>query len=106
MGSFIFSDDVTLDGCNKINSEVYRNIVRNKSANLKRDGTKLIGRPFVMQQDNKSKHITKTTKEFIRGKKWNVLEWPSQAPDLNPIEHALYLLKRRLMEKPSETRNK
>ena len=29
------------------------------------------------------------------GKKWKVFEWPSRTPDLNPMEHALHLLKRR-----------
>ena len=65
-------------------SEVYRNIL---SAILQKDATKLIGRSFIMQQDNDPKHSAKTTKEFIRGKKWKVLDWPRQSPDLNPIEH-------------------
>lgn len=77
----------------KINSEIYRNIL---SVNLKKDATKLIGRFFIVQQDNDPKHTVKTTKEFIRGKKWMVLDCPSQFPDLNSIQHAFYPLKRSL----------
>ncbi len=29
-------------------------------------------------------------------KVWNILQWPSQSPDLNPIEHAFHLLKTKL----------
>ena len=61
MGSLMFIDDVTCDGSSKINSEVYWNIF---SVNLKRDGTKVIGRSFIMQQDNNPKYPTKTTKEL------------------------------------------
>ncbi len=35
---------------------------------------------------NYSKHTAKTTKEWLKKKHIKVLEWPSQSPDLNPIE--------------------
>ncbi len=63
-GSLIFINDVTHDGSSKINSEVYRNIL---SDNLQKDATKLIGRSFIMKQDNDPKHSSKTTK-FIRAR--------------------------------------
>lgn len=34
------------------------------------------------------KHITKSTQYFFKTQKWNVMQRPSQSPDLNPIEHA------------------
>lgn len=34
--------------------------------------------------------IVETTKEYMRGKKRTVLDWPSQFPDINPTEHVLH----------------
>ena len=67
----------------KMSGAKYREIL---DENLPQSAQDLrLGQRFTFEQDNDPKHTEKTTQEWIRDMSLNVLEWPSQSLDLNPI---------------------
>jgi hypothetical protein len=51
---------------------------------------------FVFQQDNASIHTASMVNDYLRRTKITVLDWPSNSPDINPIERVWAFIKQRL----------
>ena len=95
MGTFpicIFTDNM--------NSQMFIRILK---GHLLRQAEVFFENEWRLVMDNDPKHTAKTVKKFVTEKVPEALPWPSQSPDINPIENLFGWLKQELLKRSPST---
>lgn len=55
---------------------------------------------FILMDENATLHRVKVTNQYPQASTIVRMDWPARSPDLNPIEHAWYMLQNAISARP------
>jgi hypothetical protein len=83
----------------KMMGEKYRSILKHHMAPHYKEMKQQHGVNFIFQHDNDPKHTSRVAQNYLQNQQYEVLDWSSQSPDMNPIENLWQLVKKGLYDR-------